>query len=176
MGRLKRFVLVLVLVLMAAVPCWGYDVPDKEVEFTEPIDGTTGGHPGGFGDPNGILVMVNGEAIYFPDAKPYVNSDGRAMVPVRFVAEELGADVGWNNATQTVSIIKGNTSISLTVGRRGATVNGKEIVLDTAAVLEKDRTLVPVRFISEAFGAEVKWVPPMDYQRGEVWVTLGGGQ
>ncbi|MFZ5596714.1 MAG: stalk domain-containing protein [Bacillota bacterium] len=176
MGRIKYLLFVLMMMLMAAVPCWGYDTPGVIVKDEGTIDCTTGGHQAVMGSPDDITVFINGDVVFFPDQLPYLNDDGRVMVPVRFVAEELGANVGWNGVTRIVSITKGDTSISLTIGRREASVNGRVIALDTEAVLKNDRTMVPVRFVSEAFGADVVWEPKTLNTGNCVRINLGGGQ
>ena len=54
-------------------------------------------------------------------------------------------------------INKDNTSIILYIGSSIAYLNGQKIILDSPAFIENDRTYTPVRFISEALGADVKW-------------------
>jgi hypothetical protein len=104
-----------------------------------------------------ISVVVNGKEVYFPDQVPYINKDNRTMVPVRFVSESLGAKVNWDNDNRMVIIERDNTIVKLKIGENNADVNGKTISFDTSAVLQNDRTMVPVRFISEALGAKVGW-------------------
>ena len=86
------------------------------------------------------------------------------MLPARFVAESLGADVLWNGDKELVTI-KGkhlktseDITILIYIGSDIAYVNGKEIKLDSAAFVENDRTYTPVRFISEELGASVQWI------------------
>lgn len=76
------------------------------------------------------------------------------MVPLRAIFEALGATVDWNDATQTVTSTKGNTTISLTINNPTMYVNGTSVALDSPACLVGARTLVPVRAISEAFGTK----------------------
>ncbi len=104
-----------------------------------------------------IPIIVNGHKVRFPDTEPYINTDGRTMVPVRFVSEKLGADVEWDNETQTVHIIHDQKTISMTIGSREVTVNGETIRLDTAAELYEGRTMVPLRFVSEVLDSTVEW-------------------
>lgn len=104
-----------------------------------------------------VKVMVNGQEVHFPDQLPYINKDNRTMVPVRFVSESLGAKVSWDNENRMVIIEKGQDIIKLKIGENKALVNGKTVSFDTSAILQNDRTMVPVRFISEALGAKVSW-------------------
>ncbi|MDY4975947.1 MAG: stalk domain-containing protein [Clostridia bacterium] len=85
--------------------------------------------------------------------------NGRTLVPIRFVAESLGAQVEWNGKNQLVTIEKGNSVVSLIIGSQSITVNGEIRELDTAAIQKNNRTLVPLRAVAEAFGQEVLWDP-----------------
>jgi hypothetical protein len=73
------------------------------------------------------------------------------------VVEQLGAQVGWNNKNQEVTIEKDGKKIILKIGSKVVTVNGSKVTLDAPAELKGDRTMVPLRFVSEAFGANVDW-------------------
>lgn len=119
----------------------------------------------------GITVQVNGQAVVFTDAKPFIDSSNRTLVPVRFIVEKLGAQVNWDGAVQTVSIKKDSTSISLKIGQSQATVNGTVKTFDTAARIVSDRTFVPLRFISETLSASVEWQAATK----TVVITTGGG-
>jgi len=104
-----------------------------------------------------ITVKVNGNEVAFPDQVPYINKNGRTMVPVRFVSESLGANVGWNSSTKTVTIQKGQDVFKLKLGESQAQVNGKTVTFDTKAEMKNDRVMVPLRFVSEVLGANVVW-------------------
>ena len=104
-----------------------------------------------------LRVVVNNVKVDFPDAQPHLDSNGRVQVPVRFVTEALGANVSWNEASQVVTITRNNTTVTMKIGENIITVNGHRRTLDTKAVLISRRTFVPVRFVSEAFGAKVTW-------------------
>ena len=114
-----------------------------------------------FATPTDLTVKLDGKAITFPDAKPYVNEDSRTMVPVRFIAENLGCKVTWEETREIVIIAKGDTRILLHIGDNSAIVNTKTSdtrkTFDTKAVLKDDRTMVPLRFVSETLGAGVAW-------------------
>lgn len=93
----------------------------------------------------------------FPlDAAPVIRND-RTMLPVRFVAEAFGAEVGWDGASRTVSVSLDGTKIEIQIGSSVAKVNGAEVALDSAAFIENDRTYLPVRFVAENLGASVAW-------------------
>lgn len=108
---------------------------------------------------SGVDVRVNGSIIAFPDAQPYIDENDRTLIPVRFVAEELGADVSWNNDEQIAIIEQDGIRIEVPIGNKAITVteNGqaRTVQMDTKAVLSEDRTYVPIRFVAESLGA---WV------------------
>ena len=104
-----------------------------------------------------IKITVNGERISLPDAQPFIDENGRTQVPVRFVSEALGADVGWDGNTKTVTVEQARNKISLVVGKSEYTVNSKKMEMDTSVIIVEDRTFVPARYVAEALGAEVDW-------------------
>lgn len=104
-----------------------------------------------------VQVNMNGQIVHFPDAQPYLNADQRTMVPVRFIAENLGAEVSWNGEKEIVTILLDTTEIVLEIGGSTALVNGVEVAFDTAAILKDRRTFVPLRFVSETLDCKVKW-------------------
>ena len=95
------------------------------------------------------------------DVAPIIRND-RTMLPARFVAENLGAKVEWDEEKQLVTItgksLDGKEiTILITIGSKTAKVNDKETELDSEAFIENDRTYTPVRFIAESLGASVEW-------------------
>lgn len=104
---------------------------------------------------NNITVTINERNIDF-DVPPQLVND-RTMVPLRAIFEALGATVNWNSETETITSKRDNTIISLTINNPTMYVNGEAVILDSPACLISDRTLVPVRAISEAFKARVYW-------------------
>ncbi len=102
-----------------------------------------------------VTVRVDGVPVVF-DAAPQLIR-GRAMVPIRAIAERLGAVVGWDEDRRTVSITKGETAVSLTIGALAARRDGQAVALDVPAFISAGRTLVPLRFISEILGYGVTW-------------------
>ncbi len=89
--------------------------------------------------------------------KPYIKDD-RTMVPLRFIAEELGATVGYDDETRAITITLGDTVMGLTVDQKAYTLNGEAFEMDCVAEILEDRTFVPVRFVSEALGRAVEWL------------------
>lgn len=109
-----------------------------------------------------ILTIGDKEALVFGESKendvtPKIVND-RTMLPIRFIAEALGAEVEWNGLEQKVTIVKDDIEIIITINSDKAIVNGKTVTLDSPAFIENDRTYLPLRFISENLGAKVEWV------------------
>ena len=103
-----------------------------------------------------IRVMLNGDHVRFADVGPQ-EVDGRVMVPVRGVLEQMGADVTWDEADQRVTAKNATVNIRLRLGEHHAWVNGQDMNLDVPAQMIGGRTMVPLRFLSEALGASVRW-------------------
>ena len=105
-----------------------------------------------------ITIMVDG--VYVDCAKygqmPVI-VEGRTLVPLRSVFEALGATVEWDNETRSVASVKGDVTVTLAVDSKEMTVNGTVKTLDVPAQIMNDRTMVPVRAVAEAFGANVNW-------------------
>ena len=102
-----------------------------------------------------ITVMLNGKKVDF-DVKPMLIDD-RTMVPVRAIFEALGAAVEWDNDTETVISVLGGDNVTLQINNKTMFVNGAPKEIDVPAMLVNDRTLVPLRAISESYGCTVDW-------------------
>ena len=108
-----------------------------------------------FADVPKLTVLMDGEELHC-DVPPMIIND-RTMVPMRAIFEALGAEVSWDDSTKTVTAEKSGTSIRLIIGAALAAVGSKAYDLDSPAVIVDNRTLVPIRFVSEALGAKVDW-------------------
>ena len=113
---------------------------------------------------DGISVYCDEEELSF-DVPP-IKEDDRVIVPMRKIFEVLGASVDWSEETSTVTARKDKTEISLTIGSNIMLKNGKKIELDVPAKVMHDRTLVPIRAVSEGLGARVEW----DEENQAVWI------
>ena len=112
-----------------------------------------------FGVPSGsiqiIRVFVNEKKLTFD--QPPIIENGRTLVPFRSIFEALGAEVDWNQTSQTVTAVRGSVTITLRIGDDVLVKNGQEIKLDVPAKIVGGRTLVPIRAVAESLGAEVGW-------------------
>lgn len=103
-----------------------------------------------------ISVYVNGRKVAFADVKPE-NINGRVLVPLRTISNELGAEVLYNEDTKQIDIIKGEKKIQLTLGAAEGRVDDEVLTLDAPPMVIEGRTMVPVRFISENMDAFIEW-------------------
>ena len=110
-------------------------------------------------------VEVNGEEVR-TDVPPIVRNN-RVLMPMRAIFESLGATVEWNGETQTITAKTDAKNIVLPLNSNTMTVNNEVKTLDVGTEVIMERTLVPVRAISESIGADVKW----DAERQTVVVT-----
>lgn len=111
-------------------------------------------------DNEGITVYVDGKQIDFPDQEPVIKND-ITLVPVRFIAEGLGYNVEWqspkeSNTKKGVAVIN-DGKIKLEIGTVNAEINGEKITLEVGIELIGDRTMIPLRMISETLGCTVDW-------------------
>ncbi|ALS25366.1 stalk domain-containing protein [Paenibacillus naphthalenovorans] len=110
-----------------------------------------------------VTVKVNGYAIVMHEAPAYIDTDSNlTYVPLRFVSEALGAEVGWvaNDQPITATIDEPeHNEVKVLLNSKKVEKNGKVSTIEGAPVLQNGRTMVPLRVISEGLGAEVKWVP-----------------
>ncbi|MEW9701945.1 phosphate/phosphite/phosphonate ABC transporter substrate-binding protein [Paenibacillus sp. SI8] len=102
-------------------------------------------------------IIVDNQTLSFE--VPPVNNQGTVMVPMRPVFEALHADVTWNEEDQKVIAEKEGVSVQLILGSPFAYINGRAFVLSSSPYISNGNTMVPVRFISEALGAQVSWNP-----------------
>ena len=113
-------------------------------------------------------VTVDGMAQQIDVPPTIVN--GRTLVPLRFLGNAIGAQVGWNQATRQVTFTTSAHSVLLTIDQPTATVDGQSVSLDVPPTIINSRTLVPIRFVSEHLGGQVGW----DQSTMTVTVTFGG--
>jgi len=83
--------------------------------------------------------------------------NGRTMMPVRGIAEAIGAEVSFDDRTRTVTVENEETTIAMTIGDHNMEVNGQRVMLLSAPEIKEDRTMLPVRDVAEALGCEVSW-------------------
>lgn len=110
-----------------------------------------------FASNDAIAIYINNSKIEFADVLPFIDENNRTLIPVRFISESLDASVKWISDTRTVKILKNDTIIELEIDSNIAKVNGKSIIMDTKAVIINNRTIVPLRFISEVLDFDINY-------------------
>lgn len=128
-----------------------------------------------------VSIFINGNEL-LTDTAPII-VDGRTLVPVRAIAEGLWCDVSWDQQTQCVSIFDQSYMYNLWIGKdtafknNGVALEG-HYIMDVMPQIVNDRTLIPIRCISELMGAEVNWNEAdrrveINYQLPEVKIPDG---
>lgn len=115
----------------------------------------------------GPTVMIDGSPMTFTDQPPIVRA-GRIYVPMRAIFERLGATVVYDNGT--INATRAGRRVQLQIGSPVATVAGQQVQLDAPPFEVAARTLVPLRFVSQALGARVSW----DQSRDTAYIMTGG--
>ncbi|HLW37274.1 MAG TPA: copper amine oxidase N-terminal domain-containing protein [Candidatus Eremiobacteraceae bacterium] len=113
-----------------------------------------------------VTITVNGQQVQFD--QPPIERSGRVFVPLRGVFERLGASVVYDNGV--INATGNGRTVQLHIGSNSALVNGQTQTLDVAPFLVGARTLVPLRFVSQALGATVDY----DNSSQAVTISLGG--
>jgi len=93
------------------------------------------------------------------DVAPYIKGD-RTYMPIRYVANAIGindSNIFWDGVKRTVTLMKGDKVVQLTIGSKQLLVNGAALTMDVAPEIVSDRTMLPARFVAQAFGAGVGW-------------------
>lgn len=121
----------------------------------------------------GVALMLDTKSAYAKneltqiDVAPAVVNN-RTLVPVRFISENFGADVSWDQDAKKVTV-KGDKTIEFTLDNPEMTVDGNVQALDCAATVMDNRTLLPLRALVEALGKNVFWDA-----RGLILITQNG--
>jgi len=110
---------------------------------------------------NDPTMIKNDETKIELDSPPVIKNS-RTLLPIRAVAEALGAQVSWNEAERKVTITSTGTRIEMWIGKNLAYTNGKHVPIDpqnknVVPEIINGRTMVPVRFVAESLGATVSW-------------------
>lgn len=102
-----------------------------------------------------IYVQFDKRALSADSAPEELN--GRVMLPIRALAEAAGATVSWDGATGTVTLKQRARTVSVIIGSETAYIDSTAYTLDAPAYAKDGRTMLPIRFISEALGLSVEW-------------------
>lgn len=112
---------------------------------------------------NNPKAKINGKEQWIdssnPAVVPMILPPGRTFVPIRFISEAFGAEVQWDGSTRTVRIYleAKEVRVTLQIDNKTARINQNIVNLDAPPQIINGRTMVPLRFIAEAFTAQVLW-------------------
>ncbi|MEW9673288.1 stalk domain-containing protein [Ammoniphilus sp. 3BR4] len=110
---------------------------------------------GAEGSSSNITVYINGQVQEY-EQSPVIERDF-TLVPLRGIFESLGASLSWDDKAKKITVTKDSIRIIMTVGSDTALINGMPVTLDVSPKIMNGRTMIPLRFVSEALGSEVKW-------------------
>ena len=110
----------------------------------------------GLSEMQDAAYVVFGEKLLGFETPPVIEND-YTLVPMRFLFEQMGADVEWDQETMTATATKNNTAVAFSINDTNAEVNGSAATMDVPARLINDKTMVPLRFLSEEMGYTVTW-------------------
>lgn len=110
-------------------------------------------------EPKEISINIDGQKVHFTDStgRPYIDANGRTQVPLKVTLESAEAEVNWNGAKRTAVVEKDGITISVKIGQAYITVNNKQIKNDTVAVINNNKTYLPIKVVLEALGYKVTW-------------------
>lgn len=138
-----------------------------------PANAMTLEYDGGIHEYDGsIFTLIVNDSVLNPPLSPIIFND-HALVPVREIFEELGAEVDYENETRKVDVIKDEYTVSLAINDNVAYINGEKTVIPDGVAPKliseyggETKTMVPVRFISESIGLDVDF----DEEHGAILV------
>ena len=106
-----------------------------------------------------ISLAIDGQYVDFQNGQgePFIDANGRTLVPLRDALEAFGAMVTWDNDTRTAVVEKDRIMVQVPVDKSYILVDGMTATIDTTAVILEDHTYLPIRSVFEAFGAGVVW-------------------
>lgn len=102
-----------------------------------------------------VSIILDGKEI-ISDSPPVI-VNGRTLVPARAVFEAMGGSVEWNAASREVTVEVDSVTVILKINSKKAYIDGTEKTMDVPAGIIRDRTMIPIRFVSEAAGCKVTW-------------------
>jgi len=161
--------------IAVTAPVWaqGTVVTDDKTQttVTAPANGKTTVRTAPNGDTVITVTVDDAPVAFAPTALPRVVG-GRVLVPLRGVVEKLGGDIQYDPLTKVISGAQASKSMQfrLRVGSSDALLNGNATAMDSKPLIVNGVTYVPLRFVSEAMGAQVIW----DAARRTVVIAASG--
>ncbi|MBF8984361.1 N-acetylmuramoyl-L-alanine amidase [Lutibacter sp. B2] len=159
MKRIFSIVLVMMISLIMSITAFGQKGEQTTIRVDDGISHKVQ-------DVHAVNLLMGGKDVYtdVPSVLYTIQGKSRTLVPIRFVVEELGANIDWNQEKQEATIKTDNKEIILKIDSSIAYVNGRKVNLPDgvpAKLLgyqDKYRTMVPLRFVVEQLGMDVNWI------------------
>ena len=121
---------------------------------------------------NFIMMKIGEPTMLFNEVKVEIDpgrgtapliDTGRTLVPIRAIIEAMGGIVLWEDSTQSITLISGDTavldfSVEMAIDSHSLIANGVNKTMDTAPKTINERTMLPLRFVSENVGSEIAWI------------------
>ncbi len=103
-----------------------------------------------------IIIKIDGETVT-PKDMPAVAIDGRTLLPMRQIAQELGCEVTWNEEAKQVYVINSTHTLVFTIDSMTGYKNGATFTMDVPPMIINDRTMLPVRALANALDLDIQW-------------------
>ena len=104
-----------------------------------------------------LLKLNNGYILYSVGTMPFIDKNGRTLIPLRMIGDLMGSEVSWDEKKKMATVTHDKTTIVFPIGQKYYQKNGVKIEMDTSAVISGDSTMIPVRYVAEAFELELNW-------------------
>lgn len=135
-------------------------------------------------DTTDINITIDGKTLEYSDVKSYISEDNRTMIPLRCMGENMGAEVFWDDATKSVTLVKPSITaylaenpsqeyknvsfqVDMQIGdnlvtyslkdEEGRIISLKNKNMDTAPIIKNDRTFIPARYVAYGLGYDAIW-------------------
>lgn len=121
---------------------------------------------GASGGTNKIVLQIDNPMMMVDDTQKEIDPGkgtrpiiiyGRTMVPIRAIIETMGGNLAWDANEERIDIGLKSKTLKLYVDKTTAYVDGQKVTLDVPPVIRNNRTMVPLRFVSESLGCKVEW-------------------
>lgn len=108
-----------------------------------------------------ITVILGQKELIFLEEEgygiPYIDENNRTLIPLRKPLEAIGAEVNYDENNHIVTVIRDEITVKIPINKSTISVNGEDMIMDTKAIINEDRTYIPLRAVFSAFGYEIKW-------------------
>ena len=103
-----------------------------------------------------IVVKIDGKTMT-PKDMPAVAIDGRTLLPMRQIAQELGCEVTWNEEAKQAYVVNDDYTLVFEMNQATGYKNGKTFTMDVPPMIINDRTMLPVRALASALDLNIQW-------------------